>query len=147
MRACRTSALPAQLPAQLLRPCRQATRSWVRGSHCFRPIHSSSLPVQTVSGISWRPGPTHGKTPNLYVAIYLDGLEFQRTHTVKRELAPRWDYLSKLSNRTSKISLRLFHDSSLPFARDKCLGTVDTDIAGLVELCASDGDVQVGPLS
>ncbi|KAJ7434360.1 hypothetical protein FB451DRAFT_1379827 [Mycena latifolia] len=55
-----------------------------------------SLFVQTVDGILWKPGSTHGKTPNLYVAIYRDGVEIQRTRTVKRELAPIWDHLSKI---------------------------------------------------
>ncbi|KAJ7688866.1 WD40-repeat-containing domain protein [Mycena rosella] len=101
-----------------------------------------SLLVQTVAGVSWQQAPTHGKVPSLYVAIYADGVELQRTRTIKRELAPRWNHLSNISDGTSVISLRLFHDSALPFARDKCMGTVDTDIAVLVKLCATEDDPQ-----
>ncbi|KAJ7480975.1 hypothetical protein FB451DRAFT_1171549 [Mycena latifolia] len=101
-----------------------------------------SLFVHTVDGIVWKPGKTHGKTPNLYVAIYRDGIEIQRTRTVKRELAPTWDHLSKISSSSSVISLRLFHDSSVPFARDKCLGIVDIDVPTLKNLCVSNSDAK-----
>ncbi|KAJ7431596.1 hypothetical protein FB451DRAFT_1486588 [Mycena latifolia] len=99
-----------------------------------------SLLVQTVEGITWE---SHGKKPNLYVAIHQDSAKVQRTCTVHRELAPTWDHIAKISGSLSAISLRLYHDSSVPFAKDKCLGTVDTDLSTLVKLCSSDGDAQV----
>ncbi|KAJ7431599.1 hypothetical protein FB451DRAFT_1486595 [Mycena latifolia] len=101
-----------------------------------------SLFVQTVDGILWKSGSTHGKTPNLYMAIYRDGVEIQRTRTVKRDLAPTWDHLSKISDSPSTISLRLYHDSSIPLVPDKCLGIVDTNLFTLVNLCCSNGDAQ-----
>ncbi|KAJ7093766.1 WD40-repeat-containing domain protein [Mycena epipterygia] len=99
-----------------------------------------SLLVQSVEGIAWKPGALNRKRPNLYVVIYQDGAEVQRTHTVKRQLTPKWEYLSKISADTpsSTISLRLFHHSSLPFVEDECLGVVDTHIATLLELCECD---------
>ncbi|KAJ6549386.1 hypothetical protein DFH09DRAFT_1086900 [Mycena vulgaris] len=90
------------------------------GQQPVRTVHLAELTislVQTVDGISWKPGPTQGKAPNLYVAMYRDGVEAQRTPTIKRSLAPNWNYLLKM----------VFHDSSLLFVRDKCLGTVDID--------------------
>ncbi|KAJ7480978.1 hypothetical protein FB451DRAFT_155281 [Mycena latifolia] len=99
-----------------------------------------SLFVQTVDGITWKPGSTHGKKPNLYVAIHQDSAKVQRTRTVNRELAPTWDHTAKISDSSTAISLRIYHDSSIPFAPDKCLGTVDTDLSTLVKLCSSDGD-------
>ncbi|KAJ7481000.1 hypothetical protein FB451DRAFT_1086067, partial [Mycena latifolia] len=105
-----------------------------------------SLFVQTVDKITWKPGSTHGNRPNLYVAIYQDGVEVQRTRTVKRELAPTWDHIVKISDSLSTISFRLYHDSSVPFAPDKWLGTVDTNISALMNLCGSEGDPRVGKL-
>ncbi|KAJ7480974.1 hypothetical protein FB451DRAFT_1556404 [Mycena latifolia] len=102
-----------------------------------------SLFVQTVDGITWKPGSTHGKKPNLYVAIHQDSAKVQRTRTVNRELAPTWDHTAKISESSTAISLRLYHDSSTPFAPNKCLGTVNTDLSTLVKLCSSDGDAQV----
>ncbi|KAJ6542498.1 hypothetical protein DFH09DRAFT_990785, partial [Mycena vulgaris] len=98
------------------------------------------LLVQTIDGIRWKPGPTHRKNPNLYVAIHCDGVEAQRTPTIKGTLAPNWNYLVKISSDqpVSSISLRVFHDSSLPFVRDKCLGAVDIGINALQQLCEND---------
>ncbi|KAJ7664193.1 WD40-repeat-containing domain protein [Mycena rosella] len=103
---------------------------------CPLMLSSYLLLVQSVDRIS-TPGP---KKPNLYTAIYRDGREVERTRTVKRELAPRWEYLAKISadSVSSSISLRVFHHSSRPFTRDKCLAMVETDILTLVERCASD---------
>ncbi|KAJ7107903.1 WD40-repeat-containing domain protein [Mycena epipterygia] len=103
------------------------------------------LLVQSADGVEWKPSPLHHKRPNLYVVIYQDGAEVQRTHKVKRDLAPKWEYLSKISADvpSSTISLRLFHDSSLPFVGDECLGVVDTDISALLEHCGSDGAKKV----
>ncbi|KAJ7618708.1 hypothetical protein FB45DRAFT_1097407 [Roridomyces roridus] len=56
---------------------------------------SSSLVVLSVSGISWKPGPLHGKKPNLYVALYRNGKELQRTRTVERNLEPKWEHIFK----------------------------------------------------
>ncbi|KAJ7108208.1 hypothetical protein C8R44DRAFT_298178 [Mycena epipterygia] len=96
------------------------------------------LQVKTVDGIPWK----KQKPPNLYVAIYQDNIKLQRTPTVTRQLAPTWDYLSEISP-SSTLSLRLFHHSSNPFVRDKCLATVVTDIATLMRLCGSDGHAEV----
>ncbi|KAJ7121447.1 WD40-repeat-containing domain protein [Mycena epipterygia] len=106
------------------------------------------LLVQSVEGIEWKPGPLHRKRPNLYIAIYQDGAEVQRTHTIKRELAPEWEYLSKIEADlpSSTISLMLFHDSSVPLVEDECLGAVDTDIATLSDVCGSVGEEKVARL-
>ncbi|KAJ7327462.1 WD40 repeat-like protein [Mycena albidolilacea] len=102
---------------------------------------SYSLLVRTVDEIPWRrSGATQTKNPSLYVAINLDGIEVQRTQTVKWELSPKWDHMVLIPDAAAVLSLRLFHNSSLAFTRDKCLGTVDTDIATLRKLCGSDGD-------
>ncbi|KAJ7609403.1 hypothetical protein FB45DRAFT_845337 [Roridomyces roridus] len=90
-----------------------------------------SLIVLSVSGISWKSGPLHGKKPSLYVALYRDGKEVQRTRTIERSLEPKWEHIFNLAaDWGSGISLRLFHDSSNPFSSDKCLGiaTVDTPV-------------------
>ncbi|KAJ7108211.1 hypothetical protein C8R44DRAFT_884977 [Mycena epipterygia] len=103
------------------------------------------LLVKTVDGIPWK---TRGKPPNLYVAIYRDDIKLQRTRTVKRELAPKWDHLSEISldPPSFTLSMRLFHRSSIPFVRDKCLATVVTDIATLMRFCDSDGQAKVANL-
>ncbi|KAJ6549379.1 hypothetical protein DFH09DRAFT_1086893 [Mycena vulgaris] len=63
-----------------------------------RTLMSTSylLLVQTVDGIVWKPGPKHGKTPNLYVAVYQDGVELQRTPIIKRALAPKWGHVMNM---------------------------------------------------
>ncbi|KAJ7108201.1 hypothetical protein C8R44DRAFT_884965 [Mycena epipterygia] len=103
------------------------------------------LQVKSVDGIPWK---TNGKPPNLYVAIYRDDIELQRTRKIERELAPKWDHLLAISldPPSSTLSLRLFHHSLLPFVRDKCLATVVTDIAMLMRLCDSDGHAKVANL-
>ncbi|KAJ7861134.1 hypothetical protein B0H14DRAFT_2576276 [Mycena olivaceomarginata] len=107
-----------------------------------------SLLVQTVDGVSWKPAPLHRKTPRLYVAIHQAGVGVQRTNVIKGELSPQWDHLSKISSNspTFTISLKLFHDSSLPFVRDTCLGAVDTTIDALLALCGTDGAPKVAKL-
>ncbi|KAJ7697158.1 hypothetical protein B0H17DRAFT_1130472 [Mycena rosella] len=105
---------------------------------------SYSLLVQSVTGISWKPGPAHGKKPNLYVAIYQDGVEIKRTHTIKREIAPKWDYLANIPDpASSPISLRVFHDSSFPLVPDKHLATLNTSIPALLDQRGSEGDTKV----
>ncbi|KAJ7144036.1 hypothetical protein C8R44DRAFT_725026 [Mycena epipterygia] len=108
-----------------------------------------SLLVQTVDGISWKPAPPHRKTPRLYVAIQQAGVGVQRTKTIKGELSPQWDHPLKISSDSpsSTISLKLFHDSVLPFMRDTCLGAVDTSIDALLALSVgTDGDPKVTKL-
>ncbi|KAJ7611212.1 hypothetical protein FB45DRAFT_1065901 [Roridomyces roridus] len=92
----------------------------------------SSLIVLSVTGISWKPGPLHAKQPNLYVALYRDGKEMQRTRTIERNLQPKWEQMFNLAaDWGSGISLRVFHDSSNPFSSDKCLGIATVDIPAL----------------
>ncbi|KAJ7093773.1 hypothetical protein C8R44DRAFT_395363 [Mycena epipterygia] len=104
-----------------------------------------SLLVQSVEGIAWKPSTLNHKRPNLYVVIYQDGIEVQRTHTIKHDLEPKWEYMAKIpsDSLSSTITLRLFHDSQLPWVRDKCLGAVDTNIAALLKHCGSDGEAKV----
>ncbi|KAJ7127619.1 WD40-repeat-containing domain protein [Mycena epipterygia] len=92
-------------------------------------------------GITWKPS-TLNPRPNLYVVIYRDGSEVQRTHTIKHDLSPKWEYTATIPSDppSSIISLRLFHDS---LVRDKCLGAVDTNIAELLKHCGSDGEAKV----
>ncbi|KAJ7790049.1 hypothetical protein B0H14DRAFT_3502116 [Mycena olivaceomarginata] len=55
-----------------------------------------SLLVHSLDGFSWKPCPLRRTKPNLFVAIYQDGVE-QRTPAVKRYLTPKWEHLLKLS--------------------------------------------------
>ncbi|KAJ7920990.1 hypothetical protein B0H13DRAFT_2318896 [Mycena leptocephala] len=100
------------------------------------------LHVQSVNGISWKPGWSHHETPNLYAAILQDGIEVLRTKR-KRELAPKWDYSLKMCSSSdspsSVIALRLCHDSSR-WGGDICVGVVHTDVAALLQQCASGSD-------
>ncbi|KAJ7138266.1 WD40-repeat-containing domain protein [Mycena epipterygia] len=103
-----------------------------------------SLTVQTVEGVSWRPVPFRSKKPNLYVAICRQDLEIERTRTIKRELAPKWNHTSKISlNESAFIRLRVFNHSSLPGVADTCIGVVDIRIATLVELGSGNADTKV----
>jgi hypothetical protein len=52
--------------------------------------------VQSAHITEWNPGLLHNDAPNPYVKVYLDSVQVHRTHTVNRELAPRWDYLLTL---------------------------------------------------
>ncbi|KAJ7192042.1 hypothetical protein GGX14DRAFT_596511 [Mycena pura] len=89
-----------------------------------------SLLLESAQNIAWQPGPLHRKTPNLYMAIFQDGVKIHRT-VAKRSLVPRWDSLSKILS-DSAISIRLYHDPLM--GSDICLGSVDHDIAALLEL-------------
>ncbi|KAJ7190648.1 WD40-repeat-containing domain protein, partial [Mycena pura] len=95
-----------------------------------------SLLVESAQDIAWQPGPLHRRTPNLYVAILQDGVEIHRT-VAKRSLAPQWDSLSKISS-GSAISMCLYHDPSM--GNHICLGSVDYEIAALLDLCDSSPD-------
>ncbi|KAJ7615317.1 WD40-repeat-containing domain protein [Roridomyces roridus] len=101
----------------------------------------SSLIVLSASGISWKPGPLHGKKPNLYVALYRDGKEVQRTRTIERNLDPKWEHIFHLSD--SGISLRVFHDSSNPLSSDKCLGIATVDIPSLAARATPENVEQI----
>ncbi|KAJ7660675.1 hypothetical protein DFH06DRAFT_1325936 [Mycena polygramma] len=92
---------------------------------------SYSLLVHSCEGVTW----ARRKAPNLYVAVH-QGQSVQRTTVIKRDLAPKWDFLCNLSLE-SPIALRLWHDSLLR-CRDVCLGVAHTDIASLLDLPSSD---------
>ncbi|KAJ7898882.1 hypothetical protein B0H14DRAFT_105493 [Mycena olivaceomarginata] len=94
-----------------------------------------SLLVHSLDGFSWKPCPLRRKKPNLFVAIYQDGVE-QRTPAVKRYLTPKWEHLLKLAT-DSDISVRLFHASGVP-TRKLFLASADITFAALLDLC-SDG--------
>ncbi|KAJ7107835.1 hypothetical protein C8R44DRAFT_986937 [Mycena epipterygia] len=96
-----------------------------------------SLLIQSVEGVSWKPGLFHHKEPNLCVVIFQGDVEVQRTPT-KRGLAPQWENLSKISSKSDSaaISLRLLNDSLFP-GGDSCLGVVDISIVALLEMCTS----------
>ncbi|KAJ7653616.1 hypothetical protein DFH06DRAFT_1330336 [Mycena polygramma] len=93
---------------------------------------SYSLLVHSCEGVTW----ARRKAPNLYIVIQQGGQSVQRTAVVKRDLAPKWDFLCNLSL-DSPIALRLWHDSLLR-CRDVCLGVAHTDIASLLDLPSSD---------
>ncbi|KAJ7609458.1 WD40-repeat-containing domain protein [Roridomyces roridus] len=107
----------------------------------------NSLIVLSVSAISWKPGPLHGKKPNLYVALYRDGKEVQRTRTIERNLEPKWEHIFTLATDSgSGVSLRVFHDSCNPFSSDKCLGVTTVDLPALAAR-ASTENVEQLPLT
>ncbi|KAJ7653581.1 hypothetical protein DFH06DRAFT_1417127 [Mycena polygramma] len=93
---------------------------------------SYSLLVHSCEGVTW----VRRKAPNLYVVIHQGSQSVQRTAVIKRDLAPKWDFLCNLSL-DSPIVLRLWHDSLLR-CRDVCLGVAHTDIASLLDLPSSD---------
>ncbi|KAJ6609708.1 hypothetical protein B0H10DRAFT_2225724 [Mycena sp. CBHHK59/15] len=101
---------------------------------------SYSFLVQSIGGLSWKPGLLQRRAPNLYVAIDLDGVRTHRTHTTKRDLAPKWNDISTLSsdNPSSTLLLCLYHDTSFPGKPDTCLKTLDINIDDLLELCAEE---------
>ncbi|KAJ7605980.1 hypothetical protein DFH06DRAFT_1348396 [Mycena polygramma] len=93
---------------------------------------SYSLLVHSCEEVTW----VRRKAPNLYVVIHQGGQAVQRTAVIKRDLAPKWDFLCNLSL-DSPIALRLWHDSLLR-CRDVCLGVAHTDLASLLDLPSSD---------
>ncbi|KAJ7660706.1 hypothetical protein DFH06DRAFT_1472060 [Mycena polygramma] len=95
---------------------------------------SYSLLVHSCEGVAW----VRRKEPNLYIVIHQGGQAIQRTAVIKRDLAPKWDFLCNLSL-DSPIALRLWHDSLLR-CRDVCLGVAHTDLASLLDLSSSDSE-------
>ncbi|KAJ7687664.1 hypothetical protein B0H14DRAFT_894940 [Mycena olivaceomarginata] len=94
-----------------------------------------SLLIQSIEGVLWNPGLFHHKEPNLCVVISRKvsrciGLQQNEDLRLNGKLSRG----SGLNSDSSAISLRLFHDSSLPGA-DSCLGVIDISIGALLEMC------------
>ncbi|KAJ6565679.1 hypothetical protein B0H10DRAFT_1081013 [Mycena sp. CBHHK59/15] len=89
--------------------------------------------------------PLHRKPPNLYVAIYQDGVQVHRTRTIERELAPKWNDISVLSSDSpsSVITLRLYRDTWVGLKRHTFLAELDIEMSALLKLCNSDGEGKV----
>ncbi|KAJ7114090.1 hypothetical protein C8R44DRAFT_881638 [Mycena epipterygia] len=102
---------------------------------------SYSLLVQSLDGFSWNPGLLHKKEPNLYVGIDVDGIRAHQTHTVNRDLVPKWNDVCTLSSDqlSSRLSFHVYHKTRTLFNNDSCLATVDIDIATLWERCGTLG--------
>ncbi|KAJ7609452.1 hypothetical protein FB45DRAFT_1126799 [Roridomyces roridus] len=107
--------------------------SWIPPARISLMASTISLCVLSVSEISWKPGVMRGEKPNMYVALYRDGVEVQRTRTIKRELSPKWEHIFRLASDVKMISLRVSHASNNPFSKHKCLGSVDIDVPTFVE--------------
>ncbi|KAJ6559940.1 hypothetical protein B0H19DRAFT_1146120 [Mycena capillaripes] len=100
-----------------------------------------SLLVQSLDGFSWKPGFLHQKEPNLYVGIDLDESRVRQTHTINRDLVPKWNDVYALSSDqlSARLSLHVYHKSSRPLTDDSCLATVDISIRALQERCGTLG--------
>ncbi|KAJ7884531.1 hypothetical protein B0H13DRAFT_2277988 [Mycena leptocephala] len=96
--------------------------------------------IERAHGFQWNPGPLHSKTPNPYVVIYQDGRQIHRTRTMKRTIAPQWDEPLNISleKPAAEISLKLFHDTSVPVRGDLCLGALTLQLDALLNLCSAD---------
>ncbi|KAJ7087458.1 hypothetical protein C8R44DRAFT_820126 [Mycena epipterygia] len=103
---------------------------------------SYTLTVQSVEGISWKPGLLRRQNPKFYVVVYLDGIEIHRTHAVKGGPAPKWDSICPISadSSSSTISLQLLHSSRL--RDDMCVGVAETRIYALAVLYGSGDDAK-----
>ncbi|KAJ7101983.1 quinon protein alcohol dehydrogenase-like superfamily [Mycena epipterygia] len=110
-----------------------------------------SLHVQSADMVTWK-NPFHRDLPNLYVAIDQDNDprtskdRVTETRTVKRNLTPTWDsplVFPPTVTGTTGIVLRLYHDTSLPLAKDTLLGEFKTTIDELLKL---QGDADVAKL-
>ncbi|KAF8173365.1 hypothetical protein K438DRAFT_2023479 [Mycena galopus ATCC 62051] len=97
-----------------------------------------SLHIQSANHIVYKPGIGHQKSPNLYVTISEASSHLDKTPVSLRSLEPKWDFKSFLSPKSisSPLTLRLYHDSSVP-GFDKVLGECRITIEDLLELCAS----------
>ncbi|KAJ7117498.1 hypothetical protein C8R44DRAFT_673899, partial [Mycena epipterygia] len=102
---------------------------------------SYSLTVQSLDGFSWESGLLHKKKPNLYVGIDVDGTRVHRTHTINRDSVPKWNDVCALSSDqlSARLSLHVYHKSSMPFTDDSCMATVNIDIETLRERCGTLG--------
>ncbi|KAJ7466123.1 hypothetical protein FB451DRAFT_1261810 [Mycena latifolia] len=89
---------------------------------------SYELHIISVSGIHWKPDllSLHRETPNLYVAIDVDG-----------ELAGLWNDLAPLSaeSPSSVITLEVFSRRSMK--KDKCMAKTKMEIGVLLEKCST----------
>jgi Ca2+-dependent lipid-binding protein len=63
----------------------------VSGASFFWFSAHLSIVVQNAHDIQWHSGLLHGKNPNLYVKIYVDGKEIGRTRAIKKTIAPEWN--------------------------------------------------------
>ncbi|KAJ7882122.1 hypothetical protein B0H13DRAFT_2278405 [Mycena leptocephala] len=122
--------------------CRELGTAWCTVTIFSLPSTMSpsyTFFIERAHGIQWNPGPLHSKTPNLYVVIYQDRRQIHRTRTMKRTIAPQWDERLTISEKTTaEISLKLFHDTSVPVRGDLCLGALTLQLDALLNLCSAD---------
>ncbi|KZP30581.1 hypothetical protein FIBSPDRAFT_777346, partial [Athelia psychrophila] len=108
---------------------------------------SWSLKVQGIDGLSWASRPysilRSKSKPNLYVQVYLDGVQVARTKIVKGSLSANWgETLTILSGRESSVLVfELKHKSSI--YSETCFGTITRTIGDLVRDC---GEAEVTPI-
>ncbi|KAJ7442999.1 hypothetical protein FB451DRAFT_1568796, partial [Mycena latifolia] len=105
---------------------------------------SYELHIISVNGIHWKPDllSLHRETPNLYVAIDVDGKLVHRS-SAKRDWAGLWNDISSLSaeSPSSHIALQVFNKRS--FKDDKCLAKAELEIGVLLEKCSTQKDFQL----
>ncbi|KAJ7852745.1 hypothetical protein B0H13DRAFT_2206819, partial [Mycena leptocephala] len=66
---------------------------------------------------------------------------------MKRTITPQWDERLTISEKTTaEISLKLFHDTSVPVRGDLCLGALTLQLDALLNLCSADPNSRVASL-
>ncbi|KAF9067642.1 WD40-repeat-containing domain protein [Rhodocollybia butyracea] len=103
---------------------------------------SYELKIISVSGIHWKPNVIHD-TPNLYVAIDIDGKTVHRTNSSRKWVA-MWNQICSLSvdSPSSIITLQVFHKSTFPLA-NKCLAKKKMEIVQLLETDEGQKDFSI----
>ncbi|KAJ7622242.1 hypothetical protein FB45DRAFT_1006236 [Roridomyces roridus] len=102
-----------------------------------------TLLIHSIEGAPLQPRGALGRlkgSSTLYVSINQEGAEVHRTPK-KSEFGAPWDslYILSAKSESSKISFRLMRDPFLP-RPDICLGTNDTDIGSLLDMCPPDDE-------
>ncbi|KAF9059818.1 WD40-repeat-containing domain protein [Rhodocollybia butyracea] len=101
---------------------------------------SYEMKIISVSGIHWKPNVIHD-TPNLYVAIDIDGKTVYQTNPSRKWVA-MWSQICSLSveSPSSVIALQVFHRSTIG---KKCLAKKEMEIVQLLETDEGQKDFSV----
>ncbi|KAJ7154878.1 WD40-repeat-containing domain protein [Mycena crocata] len=99
-----------------------------------------SLQIFRAKDVVWDAGPLQSKSPTLYVAIHTslktEKTRVGKTSTAKRGREPTWEnaIFPLPVGPSDSIIVGLYHDTSIPLRKDRCLGEICIGLDKLLEV-------------
>ncbi|KAJ7150443.1 hypothetical protein C8R43DRAFT_494588 [Mycena crocata] len=105
------------------------------------PAQLYSLQILRAKDVVWDTRPLHSKAPNLYVVIQTSlqsgKPRIDKTPTARRGIEPAWENaifpLPVDVSTAESITVGLYHDTSMPLIKDRCLGETRIGLDELLE--------------